>query len=96
MMLDKFTNLMTDELPKSLPSKCSIDHQIELVIGVAPPTQALYRMERVELLELKIKLGELLQLIIPSKTPFGAPSLFERKTNESLHFCVEYQALKKN
>ncbi|XP_039015947.1 uncharacterized protein LOC120146474 [Hibiscus syriacus] len=50
-----------------------------------------------ELAELRKQLDELLQagFIRPSKSPFGAPVLFQRKHDGSLRLCVDYRALNK-
>lgn len=50
-----------------------------------------------ELAELRRQLDELLEsgLIQPSKAPYGAPALFQRKADGSLRFCVDYRALNK-
>lgn len=50
-----------------------------------------------ELAELRKKLNELLEagLIQPSKAPYGAPMLFQRKAEGTLRMCVDYRALSK-
>lgn len=65
-------------LPRALPPRRAIDHQIELVPGARPPAKAPYRMAPVELEELRKKCEELLETgdIQPSKAPYGAPVLF--------------------
>lgn len=74
-----------------------MDHQIELVPGAKPPAQAPYRMAPPELAELRKQLGELLDAgyIQPSKAPYGAPVLFQKKQEGSLRMCVDYRALNK-
>lgn len=56
-----------------------------------------YRMAPPELEELRKQLKELLDagFIRPSKTPFGAPVLFQRKHDGSLRMCIDYRALNK-
>jgi hypothetical protein len=48
-----------------------------------------------ELAELKIQLNELLKkgLIWPSSSPWGCPTIFVKKKDESLHMCVDYRPL---
>ncbi len=51
---------MPDELPEDLPPRRRVDHAIEVMPGVEPPTKAPYRMSHEELKELKVQLEELL------------------------------------
>ncbi|PKI50609.1 hypothetical protein CRG98_028996 [Punica granatum] len=50
-----------------------------------------------ELAELRRQLKELLDAgyVRPSKAPFGAPVLFQKKHDESLRMCINYRALNK-
>ncbi len=77
-MLGAFIDIMPTELPKELPPRRPVDHQIELMPGAVPLAKAPYRMAPLELAELRKQLDELLEagLIQPSKAPFGAPVLF--------------------
>ena len=52
-VLAKYVDLMPDELPKTLPPRCVVDHSIELEPGKKPPTKSPYRLSRPELEELK-------------------------------------------
>ena len=54
-------------------------------------------MAPLELAELRKQLGELLAVgyIQPSKAPYGAPVLFQRKQDGTLRMCVDYRALNK-
>lgn len=65
--------------------------------GVTPPAGAPYRMAIPELHESRRQLKELLDasFIGPSKAPFGAPVLFHKKHDDSLHLCINYEALNK-
>ena len=96
-VLKMFGDVMPDQLPKALPPRRGIDHQIELVPGAKPPTKAPYRMAPPELEELRKQLKELLEagFIRPSKAPFGAPVLFQKKHDGSLRLCIDYRALNK-
>jgi hypothetical protein len=53
-VLEKFPDVMLEELPEYLPPRRRIDHAIEVMLGVAPPTKAPYRMSHEELKELKV------------------------------------------
>ncbi|KAE8690049.1 hypothetical protein F3Y22_tig00110929pilonHSYRG00045 [Hibiscus syriacus] len=96
-VLRDFEDVMPGELPKELPPRRLVDHEIELIPGVKPPAKCPYRMSHPEFAELRKQLDELLQagFIRPSKSPFGAPVLFQRKHYGSLRLCVDYRALNK-
>jgi hypothetical protein len=51
--LTEFSDVMPPQLPRALPPRRAIDHQIELVPGARPPAKAPYRMAPVELEELR-------------------------------------------
>nr|XP_016497969.1 PREDICTED: uncharacterized protein LOC107816746 [Nicotiana tabacum] len=65
-------NVMPEELPKRLPPRREVDHQIELIPGAKPPAMGPYRMAPPELEELRKQLKELLEAghVRPSKAPF--------------------------
>ena len=96
-VLDEFKDVMPPELLKSLPLRRKEDHKIELELGAKPLTMGPYRMAPPELEELRRQLKELLDtgFIQPSKTPYGALILFQRKYNGSLRICIDYRALNK-
>ncbi|KAL2252792.1 UNVERIFIED_CONTAM: hypothetical protein Sindi_0073900 [Sesamum indicum] len=52
-LLKEFEDIMSDELPRKLPLKRAVDHEIELVPGTKPPARAPYRMSQPELVELR-------------------------------------------
>jgi len=80
-VLEEFKDVMPTELPKRLPPRREADHTTELELGAKPPAFAPYRMAPPELEELMRQLKELLDAgyIRPSKSPYGALVLFERK-----------------
>ena len=96
-ILKEFRDIMPSELPKELPPRRPIDHKIELQAGAKPSAQVPYWMAPAELLELRKQLKELLNsgMIQPSRAPFGAPVLFQKKHDGSLRMCVDYRALNK-
>ncbi len=96
-VLEEFPNVMPDELPKDLPSRRWVDHAIEVMLEVAPPAKAPYRMSHEELKELKVQFEELLTkgYIKSSKSPYGAPVLFVPKKDGMLRMCVDYRAFNK-
>lgn len=80
-VLTQYADLMPDELPKKLPPRRAVDHSIELEPGKQPPPKAPYRLSGPELEGLKRQLKELTEagFIRPSRSPYGAPVLFQRK-----------------
>ncbi|CAN6566578.1 unnamed protein product [Malus baccata var. baccata] len=96
-VLVEFTDVMPKELPKKFPPRREVDHAIELEPGAKPPSKSPYRMLPPELEELRKQLNELLDAgyIQPSKSPYGAPVLFQRKKDGSLRLCIDYRALNK-
>nr|GFB58200.1 uncharacterized protein [Tanacetum cinerariifolium] len=96
-VLDEFKDMMPTELPKKLPPRREVDHSIELESGSKPSAKAPYQMPPPELEELRKQLKELMDAgyIRPSKAPYGASVLFQRKKDGSLQMCIDYRALKK-
>nr|XP_016483424.1 PREDICTED: uncharacterized protein LOC107804107 [Nicotiana tabacum] len=96
-VLDENKDVMPEELPKHLPPQREVDHQIELVPGAKPPAMSPYRMAPPELEELRKQLKELLEAghIQPSKAPYGAPVLFQKKKEGTMRLCIDYRALNK-
>lgn len=96
-LLEEFGDLLPNELPKVLPPRRVVDHEIEMLPGAKPPARGPYRMAPLELAELQRQLDELLRacFIRPSKAPYGALVLFQNKQDGSLRLCIEYWALNK-
>ncbi|XP_057754711.1 uncharacterized protein LOC130974013 [Arachis stenosperma] len=96
-VLEENKDVMPPELPKQLPPRRKVDHKIELESGAKPPASTPYRMAPPELEELKKQLKDLLDVgfIRPSKAPYGAPVLFQKKHDGSLRLCIDYRALNK-
>ncbi|XP_022857861.1 uncharacterized protein LOC111378821, partial [Olea europaea var. sylvestris] len=96
-LIREFEDIMLEELPKKLPPRRTVDHEIELIPGAKPPARAPYRMSQPELEKLRKQLGEMLEsgIIVPAKSPYGAPVLFQKKADGSLRMCCDYRALNK-
>ena len=82
-------------MPKELPPQREHDHRIELIPGSQPPSKPAYRLSLTELDELRKQLDTLLEhgFIRASRSPFGAPMLFDKKKDGSLRMCIDYRAL---
>jgi hypothetical protein len=78
-----------------MPPDQDIEFTIELWPGTAPISRWPYKMTPKELAELKIQLKELLDqgYIHPSSSPWGCPTLFVKKEDQSLRLCVDYRPL---
>ena len=96
-LLEELVGVIPLELPKSLPPRCAVNHKIELVPGSKSPSKASYRMSPMELAEMRKQLLELLDsgYIQPSKVPYSALVLFQKKQDGSLQMCVNFRALNK-
>jgi hypothetical protein len=87
-----------DAFPEDLPHMpldWDVEFTIELQLGTAPITRWSYKMTPKELAELKIQLRELLdkRCIHPSSSPWGYPTLFVKKKDQSLRLRVDYRPL---
>jgi hypothetical protein len=88
----------SDSFPKDLPGMPldrDVEFTIELQPGTVPISRWSYKMSPKELAELKMQLKELLdkRYIHPSSSPWGCPTLFVKKKDQSLRLCVDYRPL---
>ena len=96
-LLKEFHDIFPEELPKGLPPKRAVDHQIETNAKERIPRRPIYRLSFFELRELKKQLADMIEkgFIRPSVSPFGAPVIFVKKKDGSLRMCVDYRGLNK-
>ena len=85
-----------EEIP-GLPLKRDLDFTIELVPGAVPNSKAPYRTNILDPNELKLQLQELIDknYVRPSVSPWGAPILFIKNKDCTLHLCIKYCQLNK-
>ena len=79
-----------------LPERIDLnEHAIKLEGDKQPPYGPIYSLGLVKLETLKAYIKTHLKtgFIWPSKSPAGAPILFNKKPNGSLCLCVDYQGL---
>jgi hypothetical protein len=78
-----------------MPPDQDVEIIIELQPHTAPTSRRPYKMTPKELAELKVQLNELLdkEYICPSSSPWGCPTLFVKKKDQSLRLCIDYQPL---
>jgi len=71
------------------------DHKIDIESGMTPPFSPIYSLSEVEQVALQQFLDENLanQFIRPSQSSAGAPILFIKKKDGSLHLAVDYHSL---
>jgi hypothetical protein len=85
-----------DVFPEDLPG-LSLERDVEFVIELKPSTTPIsrrsYRMPPNELAEHKTQLQDLLEMgfIRPSSSPWGCPTIFVRKKDQTLRMCVDYR-----
>ena len=96
-ILDEFHDVFPNELPPHLPPTRNIDHQIDLILGVAPMSIPPYRLSRLEEEEIARQLKDYLSMghIRVSKSPWGAPVLLVKKKAGSWRMCLNYRRLNK-
>ena len=91
-----YADVFSSDLAMELPENTGInEHAIELVEGKQPPYGPIYSLGPVELETLKAYIETHLKtgFIRPSKSPAGAPILFDKKPDGSLRLCVDYRGL---
>ncbi|XP_075104870.1 uncharacterized protein LOC142178951 [Nicotiana tabacum] len=91
-------DVMPQDMPKRLPPRRIVDHEIHLVLSVKPPARAPYRLSQPKLTELRRQFTKILDIRInvPSKSIYGSSMLFQKKHDGSPRLYVDYRALKKS
>ncbi len=88
-----YADVFAFDLAMELPNNTGInEHAIELVEGKQPPYGPIYSLSPVELETFKtyIETHPKTGFIRPSKSPAGAPILFDKELDGSLCLCVDY------
>nr|GEX04549.1 hypothetical protein [Tanacetum cinerariifolium] len=85
-IVQNFPEVFPEDLP-GLPSTRPVEFQIDLVPGAAPVARAPYRLAPSEMKELAKQLKDLSDkgFIRPGSSPWGAPVLFVKKKDGSIH-----------
>jgi hypothetical protein len=93
-IVSEFPDVLPEELP-GMPPERKVEFAIELIPGIAPISKRAYRVSRLELVELKKQIDELLEkcYIRPSTSPWAAPVLFVEKKDGTKRMCIDYRAL---
>ena len=89
-----FPYVLLNDIP-GLPPDREVEFTIDLIPRTEPISIPPYRMDPVELRELKAQLEELLRkgFIRPSISPWGALVLFVKMKDGSLRLCMDYMQL---
>ncbi|GJR96560.1 putative reverse transcriptase domain-containing protein [Tanacetum coccineum] len=92
----EFEDVFPEDL-SGLPPQRQVEFRIDLVPGATPIAKSPYRLAPSEMQELSGQLQELQDkgFIRPSHSPWGAPVLFVKKKDGSLHKAAQSEALKK-
>ena len=91
-----FADVFLEEKALVLPERTELNkHAIDFEDNKQPPYGPIYSLGPVELETLKTYIETHLKtgFIQPSKSPAGAPILFDKKPDGSLRLCVDYQGL---
>ena len=91
-----FADVFSPDLATEFPEHTEINtHAIDLEESKQPPYGPIYSLGPVELETLKTYIETNLanDFIRPSKSPAGAPILFDKKQDGSLRLCVDYRGL---
>ena len=90
-----FADIFSEEEAHVLPLHRPYDHMIQLEPGTKAPWGPLYNLSKLELKVLHDYINNMLQkgFIHPSKSPAGAPVVFAKKKDSSLHLCIDYSSL---
>ncbi|KAA0060584.1 reverse transcriptase [Cucumis melo var. makuwa] len=85
-VLNEYVGIILPELPKTLPTRRGIDHEIELVPRTKPPANNAYRMAPPELAKLRKQLDELLAAGF-IRSAMGLLCCFKRR-KMGLYYCA--------
>jgi len=92
LVVRDYPDVFPTDLP-GMPPDTDIDFGIDLFLGTQLIFILSYRMDPSKLKELKEQLQDLLDkgFIWPSVSPWGAPVLFVKKKDGSMHMCIDYR-----
>jgi hypothetical protein len=90
----EFPDVFPEELP-SMPPERKVEFAIEVIPCTAPISKRAYRVSRLELVELKKQIDELLEkgYIRPSTSPWAALVLFMEKKDGTQRMCIDYRSM---
>ena len=85
-LLKQYGDVFPRELPNRIPPKRSVDHAIKVEEGAQPLSRPAYCLFKPEMNKLQAQLSEMVKhgFIEPSRSTYGAPVFFVKKTDGSL------------
>nr|GEV04400.1 transposon Ty3-G Gag-Pol polyprotein [Tanacetum cinerariifolium] len=91
-----FTDVFSEDF-SGLPPQRQVEFSIELIPGAKPVAKFPYRLAPTKMQDLSKQLQEVQDkaFIRPSHSPWGAPVLFVKKKDSSLHMCINYREMNK-
>eukprot|EP00253_Pinus_taeda_P010063 PITA_10063 len=96
-ILDKYYDIIVDDLPNELPPIRRVSHHIDLIPRASLPNKATYRMTPAENEEVKKHVPELLDkgLIKESLSPCAVPTVLSPKKDGGWRMCIDSRAINK-
>jgi hypothetical protein len=96
-LLEDFTDIIVDKLPRSLPPMRSVSHHIDLIPGASLPNKAVYRLTPQENEEVKKQVQDLLDkgLVKESLSLCVVPTVRSPKKDEGWRMCTDSRAITK-
>jgi hypothetical protein len=93
-VVSEFPDVFLEELA-GMPHERKVEFAIDLIPGTTHISKRAYRVSRLELVELKKQIDELLEkgYIRPSTLPWAAPVLFVEKKDGTKRMCIDYISL---
>jgi hypothetical protein len=96
-LLEEFTDIVVDELPRSLPLIRSMSHHIDLIPGASLPNKSTYRLTSQENEEVKRQVHNLLEkgLVRESLSLCVVPIVLSSKKDRGWRMCTDSRAINK-
>lgn len=96
-VVEDFSDIFVDELPKKLSPKRELYFEINLKSDEPPPVRPVIRLSSEEIKELKKQLQGLLSKgsIQPSSSPYAALVIFVKNKSDELGMVYDYRAVNK-
>ena len=96
-LLQEFSDVLPSDLPSKLPPKRTVNHDIDLIPGSSTPSRPPYRLSKPLLDELEVQIKSLLDkgFIDYSKSPYGSPVFFVKKSDGTFRLVCDWRELNK-